>query len=415
MNFTNKNPSGWLQGGVSSIFDSSSGNYIARGLGGKCRDRKGKEYIDFVCGYGSLVLGHCNLEVNRAVMKQMNLGMMFPTNSPLHNQLSSELKNIFPYADRSLFLKTGSEAVSAAIRLARAFTGKSKIIRCGFLGWHDSVISPHLSWHLYEPDVQSPRLVAGVPKTNQDSLSFYWNGEDFAQLKNLFRVNRSEIAAFLLDPIQIREPIEKNINRVQKLAHDEEALFILDETKTGFRVSLGGVQGLYGLQPDVTILGKGMSNGFPLSAVIGRREILDWCLEAKIMGTFNSELLSVAAALKTISILRKPSTIPHLWKIGERLIDGINEILNQDGLHDDIQAVAYRWPCMPFIWFHNNSKRAQVLKPIFYRQLVRSRVLFLSNHMSFTCLAHTAHDVDRTLQIINDVWKDCLSEKSKNT
>lgn len=411
---TKNNTSGLLYGGVPSIFDSRSETYITHGRGGRCWDQKEKEYIDFTSGYGSLSLGHCNPEVNHAVIKQLERGMMFPSNSLLHAKLGLTLKNIFPYADRSLFLKTGSEAVSAAIRLARAFTGKDKIIRCGFGGWHDSVISPLVSWHLYERDPQLPRPVAGVPKTNSEPLVIPWDGEDFQQLKNLFRTHRSDIAALLLDPVQMREPLEDYLRKVEKLVHSEGALFILDETKTGFRVSLSGVQGIYGVQPDITILGKGMSNGFPLSTVIGRAEILDLFIEAKIMGTFNSELASIAAALKTISILERPTTIPHLWKIGQRLIDGINGILNRYELGDDIRAVPYRWPCMPFIWFNHNSKRAQILKPVFYRQLVEAGVLFLPSHMSFTCLAHTAHDVDRTLQIMSDVWKDCLSGKSKN-
>ena len=409
------NTSEFLYGGVSSVFGSLPGTYITHGLGGRCWDQKKKEYIDFISGYGSLSLGHCNPEVNRAVTEQLERGMMFPSNSPLHSKLVLTLKQIFPYADHSLFLKTGSEAVSAAIRLARAFTGKNKIIRCGFAGWHDSVISPIVSWHLYEQDSQTPRVAMGIPKTNSEPLVLPWDGENFQQLKSLLRTYHGDIAALILDPVQMREPFENYLKKVEKLVHDEGGLFILDETKTGFRVSLSGVQGIYKTQPDLTILGKGMSNGFPLSVVIGRKEIIDLFVDAKIMGTFNSELVSITAALKTISILRKPATIPHLWKIGERLIDGINVILNQYGLHDDIQAVAYRWPCMPFIWFHNNSNRAQVLKPMFYRQLIRSGILFLSNHMSFICLAHTAHDVDRTLQIMNDVWKDCLSGKSKNT
>lgn len=272
-----------------------------------------------------------------------------------------------------------------------------------------------MSWHLYERDSQSPRAVAGIPQTTSEPLVLLWDGENLQQLKDLLQTHHSDVAALLLDPVQMRKPCEDYIKKVEKLVHDEGALFVLDETKTGFRVSLSGVQGLYGVQPDITILGKGMSNGFPLSAVIGRAEILDWFVDAKIMGTFNSELLSITAALKTISILKRPSTIPRLWRIGDHLIDGINEVLTQYRLNDDIQAVAYRWPCMPFIWFHTDSKRAQILKPMFYRLLVKAGVLLLPNHMSFICSAHTTHDVDKTLKIMNDVWKDCLSGKRKNT
>lgn len=277
-----RKPSEWLYGGVSSAFGSLPGTYIARGRGGRCWDQKGKEYIDFISGYGSLSLGHCNLEVDKAVVKQLGRGMMFPSNSPLHSELVLALKDIFPYADRSLFLKTGSEAVSAAIRLARAFTGKNKIICCGFAGWYDQVISPLMSWHLYERDTQLPRAVMGVPQSKLEPLVFHWDGEDFQQLENILRTNHSDIAALILDPVQMRKPLGDYIKKVKKFVHDEKALFILDETKTGFRVSLAGVQGLYKIQPDLTILGKGMSNGFPLTAVIGRKEIIDLSVGAKI-------------------------------------------------------------------------------------------------------------------------------------
>jgi glutamate-1-semialdehyde aminotransferase len=235
------------------------------------------------------------------------------------------------------------------------------------------------------------------------------------QLEEFFRAHRSSVAALILDPVQLREPLETHLRQICQLAHHEGALVILDEAKTGFRVGLAGVQGLYNVQPDLTILSKGISNGFPLSVVIGRAEILDLSVNAKIMGTYNNELASIAAALSTISILQRPTSISWLWQIGQRLIEGIDEILSRHRLTDDIQAVAYRWPCMPFIWFHHRSERAQRLKPIFYRRLVQGGVLLLDNHMNSTCLAHTSSDVENALQIIEDAWVACLSGKSEYT
>ncbi len=400
-----------MPGGVPSILPD---DYITRGLGGRCWDQNGKVYTDFICGYGPLILGHCNEEVNQAVIKQMEQGMVFPAYNPLYNELSSVLQRLFPYADRCLFMKTGSEAVSAAVRLARAFTGKTKIIRCGFHGWHDTVVSPYILWHQYETDPEPPRSVAGVPQVIGESLVLNWDGEDIQQLEDLFRTNHSDVAALLLDPVQLREPMDDHLKQLRKLTYSEGALLILDEIKTGFRVSLAGVQGLYKVQPDLTVLSKGISNGFPVSIVIGQSEILNLSANAKIMGTYNNELISIAAALKTISILERPTSIPWLWQTGQRLINGTNEILTRYGLIDDIQAVAYRWPCMPYIWFHSHSKRAQRLKAGFYRQLIQRGVLLLPNHMNFICLAHTISDVENALQAIEDSLKDCLSEDKAN-
>ena len=384
-------------------------HYIARGLGGRCWDQNDKAYIDFICACGPLVLGHCNAEVNQAVIEQIQRGMIFPSNTPQRDELASVLKRIFPYAERSLFMKTGSEAVAAAMRLARAFTGKTKIIRCGFHGWHDPVVSPDVSWHRYEVDSNPPCLVTGIP--TPDPLMLSWNGEDIQKLEDIFQANRSTIAALLIDPVQLREPIAENLQHLRKLTRNEEALLILDEIKTGFRVSLAGVQGLYNVEPDITVLSKAIANGFPLAAVIGSAEILDLAPSAKIMGTYNNELVSIVAALKTISILERPTSIPWLWQVGQYLIDGINQLLNRYSLIDDIEAVPYRWPCMPYIWFHSNSERVQYFKLTFYEHLVKRGILLLANHMNFVCLAHTLLDIEDALQAIDDALVDCLLRK----
>lgn len=400
----------FLPGGVISALHPLPDHYIAYGKGGLCWDQYGNRYVDFINGYGPLILGHSNDEVNQAVFEQMKCGTLFPSHSPLYDELLSVLRRHFPYIDRCLFLKTGSEAVSAAIRLARTYTGKTKIIRCGFHGWHDALMTSHLSWHLYEPDPYPPRTPLGVIQNSPEPLVISWIGEDLQQLADLFNAHRPDVAALLLDPVQLREPIENHLAQIYRIVNREEALLILDEAKTGFRVSLSGAQGLYHIQPDLTILSKGISNGFPLATVIGRHEILDLSPITKIMGTYNNELVSIAAALKTISILEQQNSIPWLWQIGQLLIDGVNEILNRYGLIDIIKAVPYRWPCMPYIWFLSTSKKAQELKEEFYYKLCQRGILLLANHMNFVCLAHTIKDIEDTLQAIEDVLQDCFQQ-----
>lgn len=383
-----------LPGGVPSILKDLPERYFVRGRDGRCWTDDGTEYVDFICGFGPLILGHCNAEVNESVVEQMNRGMLFASISPLHNELAAVLRRIFPQAESSIFLKTGSEAVSAAIRLARAFTGKSKIIRCGFHGWHDAFISPHFSWHNYEPDCHSPRTVPGVHPIGDDPFVFSWNGVELEQLKSILHAHR-DIAALILDPVQLQEPIGSNLEHLRELTREEGVLFILDEIKTGFRVSIAGVQGLYDVRPDLTILSKAISNGFPLSVVTGRAEIISLSSDTRIMGTFNNELLAIAAALRTISVLERPDTLPSISKAGGNLIDGVNSALLDHGLFDDVRAVPYRWPCMPFIWFRNASEFAQQIKPVIYQQLLQRRVLWLANHMNFICATHTRRDIEQ--------------------
>ena len=402
-------PPRMLPGGVPSALSSEGARYIANGQGGRCWDQFGKAYIDFICGHGPVILGHAHTEVNAAVVKQLANGILFPSNSPLYDELSAKLKQLFPYSDETLFFKTGSEAVAAAIRLARAFTGKMKIIRCGFHGWHDAMISPSISWHLYEADPKPPRLIAGIPPSlSQDVLT--WNGEDFQQLVDLCNAHKSEVAALIADPIQIREPVAENLKQLRVLTRDQGMLFILDEIKTGFRVSLGGVQQLYGLEGDLTILSKAIANGFPLAVVLGRKEILSLAPSLRIMGTYNNELVSIAAALMTIAILERPGIIAWLWEAGQQLIDGFNEILERKQLIEDVCAMPYRWSCLPALWYRQRSERAKRLMPVLHRELANQGVLLLANHPNYICAEHTHRDIGDALQIFEDSMNHCWKQ-----
>jgi len=396
-----------LPGGLPSALPFAEARYIIRGKGGRCWDQLGKVYIDFICGYGPVILGHSHAKVNAAVIKQLERGILFPSHSPLYDELNAKLKQLFPHGDETLFLKTGSEAVAAAMRLARAFTGKMKIIRCGFHGWHDAMISPSISWHLYEPDPQLPRLIAGIPSyLSQDVLS--WNGEDFQQLVDLCDVHCAEVAALIIDPIQIREPVEENLKQLRRLTQNQGMLLILDEIKTGFRVSMGGIQQLYGVQADLTILSKAIANGFPLAVVLGRKEILSLATSIRIMGTYNNELASVAAALMTISILERSGSLTWLWTAGQLLIDGLNEILNRKQRIDDVCAKPYRWPCLPTLWYRQHSESAKRLMPVLQYELAHRGLLLLANHPSYICVEHTHNDIEKALQIFEDSMNECL-------
>jgi len=312
--------------------------------------------------------------------------------------LHSELLRLFPDTANSIVLKTGSEGVAAAIRLARSATRKSKVVRCGFHGWHDEFVSPYTSWHLYETGHVRPRKVPGVPRDPSDSLVLKWDGEDVQQLAKLLSTNSSEIAALILDPIQLREPLEENLQYIRQLTSEVGVAFILDEIKTGFRVSLRGVQGLYNIKPDLTIFSKAIANGFPLSVVLGKEEYMRHLYDARIMGTYNNELISVAAAVATLSILKKPGAVEWLSKIGQMLIDGLNSILDRYNLLNDVSAVPYRWSCLPAIWFHSNSEKAKKLLPILRAAWTDQGLLLLPNHPNFTCLAHTHQDIKDALK-----------------
>jgi glutamate-1-semialdehyde 2,1-aminomutase len=228
-----------------------------------------------------------------------------------------------------------------------------------------------------------------------------WDGEDVNQLHGLFKKSQDEVAALLLDPVQLREPLEERLRELRELTHAYNALLILDEAKTALRVHLAGVQGLYHVAADLTVLSKSLANGFPLAAVLGPAEILDLAASARIMGTFNGELVAFAAALQTVSMMAQPESTHHLESLGRCFIDGVNDLLARHRLADQIRAVPYRWPCMPYLWFRDPATQRWRLE--FYRHMATYGVLMLPNHMNFLCLAHTSEDIDEMLQTMDQV------------
>lgn len=389
-----------LPGGVSSVLSESKSNYFVYGKGGRLYDRYDRDYIDFICGFGPISIGHGNTTITEAIYERMTTGFMFPSVSPLHHQLKTVLCRLIPSAEDSIFLKTGSEAVAAAIRLARSFTNKSKIIRCGFHGWHDEFISPYYSWHLFSADTNPSRLIPGIDEQkNRDVL--LWSGEDVKDLEKLFQANQDEVAALIIDPIQIRDDIGENLRSIRQLTHEFGSLLIFDEIKTGFRVHLGGVQALYDVVPDITTLSKAIANGFPLSAVVGRADILSEASQTRIMGTYNNELLSIEAALRTLMILERTGTIDHLHQLGQRLIDGINAILQAHNLTTDVQAVPYRWSSLPALVYNMKSSTAKQLEASLRPEIIRQGVLLLTNHPNFIAVEHTHDDINLALDRIN--------------
>lgn len=394
-----------LLGGVPVLSGLEETN-ISHGKGGKCYDREKRAYIDMICGFGSVILGHSHQDINEVVISQLQKGMMFPSFMPLQNHLAEILCRLYPWADSCQFFKTGSESVTGAIRLARSYTDRKKIVRCGFHGWHDAVVSPHFRWHLYNVDFAYSEDVAGIIDGPQHVIS--WNGTCLDELADIFARNRGEVAAFIIDPVQFREPIADTIKEVERIVKSAESLLIFDELKTGFRVSLSGVQGLYGVNADLTILGKGIANGFPLSAIIGRQDIMGHAGKCRLMGTYNGELLSIAAALKTIEVLEKNNGDLQIGELGQYFIDGVNEICMRNAVLENIRALPYRWACMPFLHFIGESSRIQTIKSRFYHSITLHGLLLLRDHMNFICLDHTKSDIDRALSIIDDTMKMCI-------
>ena len=360
--------------------------FMVRGKGSRVWDADGNAYIDYLLAYGPMVLGYGHPAVDRAVQRQMKEGAIFDLAHPLEIELARKLIEVIPSAEMVSYFVGGSGATSAAVGLARAHTGRDLIVRCGYHGWHD--------W-CRAGEQDSPET-SGVPASIR-AMTVAMEYNDLNSLADIFRKHPDEVAGVIMEPVMGRGPKPGYLEGVRDLAHENGAVFIMDEVKTGFRFALGGAQEYFGVTPDLTTLGKAMCNGYPGSALVGRREILEPLSEVWLAATFHGELLSIAAALTTIEALRKPAGIPHIWRQGKKLMDGLSDLFNRMGVA--LRIVGY--PPMPTLTF---PKKEGSLAKLFISEIAKRGVYF-SFHPWFVSAAHSDKDMAQTLEAAEDALK----------
>ncbi len=357
--------------GVSPIF-------LARGKGAHVWDVDGNEYIDYPMALGPILLGHAYPRVIEAAAEQMRQGTTYTLMHPLEVELAELLCEIIPCAEMVRFGKNGSDATTAAVRVARAVTGRDKIAYCGYHGWQD--------WYAAVTERN-----AGLPSVlRQFMLPFRYN--DLGSLRTLFEQHPSEIAAVILEQPGL-EPLDGFLHRVQDLAHRHGALFILDEIVTGFRYALGGAQEYYNVVPDLACFGKGMANGFPLSALVGRREIMQALERVFFSMTYGGETVSLRAALETIRELREQNALQYIWEMGRRLRQGLQELIA--GLDAPVELHGNP-PRSSLTFFDENGQPSLAVKSLFLQETVKRGVLF--GGPVFLSFSHTPADLDRTFE-----------------
>ncbi|MCA1786937.1 MAG: aminotransferase class III-fold pyridoxal phosphate-dependent enzyme, partial [Desulfobacteraceae bacterium] len=265
--------------------------FLESGKGCRLTDVDGNEFVDFLCGYGPIILGYREEEVDRAVYDQVSgKGFCFTLTQQFQNRLAKKIHELVPLAEMSVFLKTGSDATTASIRIARAHTGRLKVMRCGYHGWHDWCVE----------------MKGGIPsKFYEDVFEFQYNRLD--QLEQLMEEHGDDTAAVIMTPFghpnhqEMQVPAPGFLEGVKDIARKYGAVLIYDEIRTGFRVSMGGAQKYYGVTPDISVLGKAIANGYPISVVTGKKEIMMAASHKLfISSTFFPNSDAFVAALKTI-------------------------------------------------------------------------------------------------------------------
>ena len=301
----------FCQGMAPSYMDHGEGCYIY--------DVDGNKFIDYMCALGPITVGYNEPSINEAVIKQVNKFASGSLQSELEVELAEKLCQIVPCAEMVRFVKNGGDATTAAIRLARAYTGRDMVLMSGYHGMHD--------WSIGASENHK-----GVPKAVRElTMNFTYN--DLNDLED--KLKKHEVAAVILEPIQSNGPQEGFLQGVKELANKYGALLVFDEVVSGFRYALGGGSELCGVVPDMAAFGKGMANGYPISAVAGRKEILQQIEHGVFVSTtFGGDSISMAAALATIKILEQPGFYEHITKIGTMQRDGIAELIKKYDLGD---------------------------------------------------------------------------------
>jgi glutamate-1-semialdehyde aminotransferase len=360
--------------------------YIASGKGSKIVDADGNSYIDWLCSYGPIVLGHAYDRVDETVIRRIRGGFCFNMSQEIGNRLARTLARIIPCAEMVRFVKTGSCATSAAIRIARIFTGKDKVLRCGFHGWHD--------WAYGGKGVP-----AGI---TADIVPFAYN--DMQSFEDAVKTHRGRIAAVIMMPLETTEPRKGFLESIRKITAEEGIVLIFDEIRSGFRLALGGAQEHYRVTPDMATFSKAIANGYPLACVVGKKDVMSAATQSFISATFFPNSLEMAAALETIAILEEQNAIGHFYKIGTCLQDGLRAIISELDLEQSVKVIGV--PVLPFLEFHDPDKRRRNrLKNRFYVETTRGGIFLHPNHHWFTCLSHSAEDANETLSVCRKSMK----------
>ena len=364
--------------------------FLESGQGCRLTDVDGNEFIDFLCGYGPIILGYREQEVDEAVYRQIKeKGFCFTLTQKYQNQLAGKLAEIVPSAEQSIFLKTGSDATTASIRIARAYTQRIKVMRCGYHGWHDWCVE----------------MKGGIPeKFYEDVFEFRYN--DLDRLEELMAKHGDQTAAIIMTPfghpnhqkMQVPEP--GFLEGAREIATRYGAVLVFDEIRTCFRLKMGGAQELYGVTPDLTVVGKAMANGYPISAVTGKTDVMMAAAHKLfISSTFFPNSEGFVAALKTIEILERDNVLENIWGKGGWLMKKIQASIDKHAVGAELSGVA---PMFYITFKKEASGSYKGKRRDFYTHLIRRGFFFTPFHHAYICYRHTDQDLDLTANAIDE-------------
>ena len=386
-------------------FPENSPVIIDRGEGCRVWDVDGNEYIEYGMGLRSIILGHAYKPVVEAAYRQALRGNNFVRPAAIEADVAEHVVNLIASAEMVKFAKNGSDANDAAIKLARAHTGRDLV----------GVCVDHPFFSINDWFIGTTAMDAGVPKVIKDmTVVFHYN--DIESVKVLFAKHPGQIACLILEAEKAEPPAKNFLQEVQRLCKENGALFILDEMITGFRYHLGGAQKLFGLDPDLSTFGKAMGNGYAIAALVGKREYMrlgdlyhDKQKVFLLSTTHAAEGPGLAAALETMKICERENVAEYLGYQGERLRDGITKVVEEHKLKDNFGVIG-RACNLVYFTRDQDKKPSQPFRTLFFQETMKRGLLMPSLIVSFS---HTDRDIDQTVEIISEalhIYRRALDE-----
>jgi len=372
--------------------------YYSKAQGVEVWDLDGNHYIDMTTsGIGACILGAADPDVNAAVKKAIDAGSMSTLNAPEEVELAELLCTIHPWADMVRYARGGGEAMTVAVRIARACTGRNKVAFCGYHGWHDWYLSANLSEEKALDGHLLPGLEpAGVPRgLLGTALPFRYN--HLEELRAIADKNSSDLAAIIMEPIRDHNPDEGFLEGVRELATKTEAVLIIDEVSAGFRMNSGGAHMFYGIEPDVAVFAKAISNGYPMAAIIGKKEVMEAVQSSFISSTYWTERIGPTAALATIRKHKEEDVSKHLVHIGKLVQYGWCKAASEAGLIVDVGGI---YPLSHFAIQHEHSQAAHTL----FTQLMLEKG-FLASRGFYATYAHQDSHVEGYLKAVTESFQ----------
>lgn len=371
-------------------FPANAPALIARARGCWCWDTDGRKWLDYGMGLRAVILGHGYGPILSAVRRELRTGSNFTRPSPIEADLAEQMRELFPSAEMSKFAKNGSDVTSAATKLARAYTGRDLIAACSanpFYSFDD--------WWIGKTATDS-----GIPKAISE-LTLMWIYNDLQSLKRLFNAHPGQIACVILEPVAMEPPKPGFLQGVVDMAHANGAIVVFDEMISGFRYHLKGAQGLYGVTPDMATFGKALANGFSVSALCGKAEIMqtgglhhDRERVFLLSATHGAETHALAAAIASIDVMRKNDVAGHVARLGRRLKAGLNSAAKNAGLAGIVESVGYDQS--PVVVCRDGDRKVSMpFRTLWLQEMIERGILIPYIAVSWS---HTDREIDRTIE-----------------